>query len=135
MKKPLRMRLTVCCTILAMALLGGCAGQPYLNGTEHLIVHFERSGGMSGKPIAARVDTDQLSPDDAQALRYMIADAGFFGLPTRIGDVIPHPDRYHFKLSVLEKSPAYQNHEVTIEEGHVPGTLRPLLHWLTDRAQ
>jgi hypothetical protein len=135
MIKPLRMRLSLCCTALWMALLGGCAGQPYLNGSEHLVVHFERSGGLAGKPIVARADTDKLSPDDAQALRYMIEDAGFFELPTLISDVVPHPDRYHYKLSVLEKTPAYQNHEVTIEEGHVPGKLRPLLHWLTDRAQ
>lgn len=135
MKSRLHLRFALCCMVLGITPLAGCADQPFLNGTEHLVVHFKRSGGGTGNAVAAQVDTDQLAPDDAQALRYMIEDAGFFQLPPIISDVVPHPERYHYTLSVKEETPSYQNHEVVVEEGHVPGKLRPLVHWLMDRAK
>lgn len=135
MTKRLPHTMTRFCFALGLAALAGCAEQPFLNGTEHLVVSFERSGGFAGKPVTARVDTSKLSPTDAQALRFMIQNANFFSLPARLGDAVPHPDRYQYRLTVLEKSPAYQSHEVVVEEDQVPGNMRPLVHWLMDAAK
>jgi hypothetical protein len=94
-------------------------------------IEFVRSGGFAGLRLAASIDSQQLTPEQASNLGKLIADAGFFDLPEQITSPKPAPDRYMYQIIV---SSAQQTHSINVSEAVVPDRLRPLLDFLTTLA-
>jgi hypothetical protein len=97
-----------------------------------LRISFERSGGFAGITMKTAVDEKDLAPDEAQKLRQMIDEAGFFNLPGRIIPRSPQPDRFQYELK-LEKDG--RQHTVTVSEEVLPAKLKPLVNWLMGKAR
>ncbi|NJP08398.1 MAG: hypothetical protein HC866_02105 [Leptolyngbyaceae cyanobacterium RU_5_1] len=94
-------------------------------------ISFERSGGFTGIPMRATVDTASLPSAEANHLRSLIESANFFRLPSAVAPSA-QPDRFQYQLTVAENN---REHTVTMGESTVPGTLRPLLDWLMETAR
>ena len=93
---------------------------------------FERSGGFTGIPMSATLDSDSLSPQDERQLRDMIETAGFFQPPSMIDSSGPGGDRFLYRLTVEIEG---QEHAVGMSEAAVPPALRPLLERMTAAAR
>ncbi len=91
-------------------------------------VTLERTGGFAGVRLSASVDTDKLPSADAQRLRQLVANAHFFSLPETISTPVQQPDRFQYKVTVLDGGRA---HTVTAGEVALPASLRPLTDFLT----
>lgn len=87
-------------------------------------IMFERSGGFTGIPMSATLDSDSSSPQDEQELRHMIETAGFFQLPSVIDSAGPGGDRFLYRLTIEIEG---HQHAVEMSEAAVPPELRPLL--------
>ncbi len=95
-------------------------------------IHYLRSGGQG--PLARRectIDTDTLSPDEAQKLIKLVETANFFQLPA----TGPMPravwDRFQYEVSVETGG---REHTVVVYEPAVPADLEPLLDQLNKLA-
>lgn len=95
-------------------------------------VHFERSGGFAGMRMAATIDSQTLSSEEAGALRQMVEAAGFFDLPVTIAAPQPGADRFLYRLTVEVEG---REHTIEVSDAAVPTSLRPLLDWLTAAAR
>lgn len=95
-------------------------------------IDFTRSGGFAGMRTAARIDTDTLPSTEADRLRRLVEEAGFFGLPATLKSSAPGGDRFQYRIVAEEGE---KRKEVFADEGAVPETLRPLLDYLTDWAR
>jgi hypothetical protein len=62
-------------------------------------IEFVRSGGFAGLRLAASIDSQHLTPEQASTLDKLIAAAGFFDLPERLHHQSLHPTGIHIKLS------------------------------------
>lgn len=93
-------------------------------------ITFERTGGFAGMVLSVVVDTTTLEPAAAQQVSLLVEAADFFQLPSVCAS--PQPDRFQYKLSITEHT---RQHTVLMGESAIPGTLRPLLDWLTQTAR
>ena len=91
-------------------------------------IHFERSGGFAGMLVTTFVDTESLSPEEAQELRGLVDNAVFFDLPAVISPESQGADRFQYKLSVESEG---LKHTVETGEAAAPETLMPLIQKLT----
>ena len=91
-------------------------------------IYFERSGGMMGKPMTARVDTKTLPSDEATAWREMVLESSFFALPETKVAAPEGQDQFQYKVVVEVED---VSHTVETTDGAAPDSLRPLLRRLT----
>jgi hypothetical protein len=92
-----------------------------------MLIQFERSGGITGIRIATRIDTDMLTPEDAQRLVTLIQAASFFDLPTVIHGGTEALDDFNYVVTIEDGD---RRHTVKTKDTNAPDTLRPLLQQL-----
>lgn len=85
-----------------------------------------RGGGLAGLVTETEVDSDQLSPDDADALEAKVRDAGVFELSDAESPQ-SYPDEMSYRVTVEEGE---RSHTVTLREGTMPDAIRSLISWL-----
>ena len=95
-------------------------------------ISFERSGGFAGITMKTAVDEKDLAPDEAQKLRQLVEEAGFFNLSKKIIPRTPQPDRFQYELRLEEKG---RQHTVTMGEEAMPAKLKPLVKWLMEKSR
>jgi hypothetical protein len=85
-----------------------------------------RGGGLAGIVTETEVDSDQLSPDDADALEAKVREAGLFDLND---EATPpsYADEVSYRLSIEDDE---RSHTVTLREGTLTDTVRSLISWL-----
>ncbi len=85
-----------------------------------------RGGGLAGIVTETEVDSDQLSPDDADALEAKVREAGLFDLDD---DASPpsYADEVSYRLSIEDGE---RSHTATLREGTLPDTVRSFISWL-----
>lgn len=91
-------------------------------------IEFERTGGFAGMQIAATIDTNALSPKDAQNLREMVDAADFFHLPATIRSQSGGADSFQYRVTIEDEG---RKHTVEAGEGGASAELRSLLRRLT----
>jgi hypothetical protein len=97
-----------------------------------LRISLERSGGFAGITMKAAVDEKDLAPDEAQTLRQLVDEVGFFNLSKKIVPRSPQPDRFQYDLKLEESG---REHTVTVSEEVLPEKLKPLIKWLMEKAR
>ena len=93
-----------------------------------MIIRMERSGGFTGIPLRAVIDSERLEAEDSRTLRNLVEAAGFFTLPAKIESQGTGADRFHYQLTIEE---AGRSHTVEVSEGAAPETLLALTRQLT----
>ncbi len=103
--------------------------------TGRLHVHFARTGGIGGFRNEVELDTDTLPPDEAQELKRLVEQAGFWNLPEQIDNGQPVADGFSY---VIRASIGRRNRTVTTYDGSKNGSgqypgFPELLAWLGGR--
>jgi hypothetical protein len=98
---------------------------------ESVKVRFTKSGGIAGLLWSAELDSASLSAEDARELRKRIADAHFFGLPEKPGET-HGADLFAYTVTAEMGG---KRHTVQVSDDTAPESLRPLLDWLSERAE
>lgn len=93
-------------------------------------VHFERTGGITGRKIEVYVDSDSLPPAQAKRLQTLLAQSRFFDLPPEMLSGPGGADRFLYRVTVEADS---RTRTVEAGEAAVPVNMWPLLNWLTHR--
>jgi hypothetical protein len=93
-----------------------------------MIIQMVRSGGFTGIPLRAVIDTEQLEVDEGRKLRNLVEAAGFFSLPASIPSPGGGADRFHYQLTVED---AGHSHTVEIGEGSASEPLQDLIRQVT----
>ena len=82
--------------------------------------------------LTTALDTEMLSPEEADRLSRLIAAAAFFDQPNLLKSATPGPDRFQYRVTVEEGG---RKKQVEMDESSVPKTFRPLLDYLLDSAR
>jgi hypothetical protein len=92
-------------------------------------IHFERSGGFTGIPIVAEIDSQALAADEAQHLNELVQAARFFDLPAHPPKGAPTgADQFQYKIAIEDEK---RVHTVEMTDSAVTADLQPLLRQLT----
>lgn len=94
-------------------------------------VTLEQSGGFAGLMITRTIDTQDLSPSEAQQLEQLVNESNFFQL-TSTTESSPQPDRFQYQFSI---DTGEHSHSIQIGETNIPEQLRPLLTWVQAKAR
>lgn len=94
-------------------------------------ITFERSGGFTGIPMTATVDTQTLAAAQVTEFQSLVEAADFFRLPATI-PAAAQPDRFQYQITVEDGN---RHHTVSVGESAVPGTLRPLIERMMQAAR
>jgi len=89
-------------------------------------IYLKRSGGFTGAPLQADLDTSSLSADEAEAIEQMLADINFFDLqsdPAPVSGV----DRFTYELRVVSGE---IEHTVCFPEQNTPLEINTLMRQL-----
>lgn len=89
-----------------------------------MIIQVERSGGFSGIPMLARLDTLNLTEDDRQTVESLVSAADFFALPDQIPAQGKGVDRFHYALRVED---GRRSHATQLGEADATPELRDLI--------
>lgn len=92
-----------------------------------MYIYFKRSGGFTGIPVQAEVDTSSLPADQAEAIENMLVDAHFFELPSDPTQV-NEADRFSYELKVVSDE---VEHTVYFSEQNAPVEINTLVRHLT----
>ena len=95
-------------------------------------IQFERSGGFAGIKQQYCVALDSLPEEERRKVMGLIADAGFFDLPSTLPKGTPGADQFQYKISVDSDQ---GTHEVQVDQSAVPAGLQPLIAWLQAAAR
>jgi hypothetical protein len=93
-------------------------------GREDMIIRVERSGGFTGIPLRAVIDTRTLDPDEYRALQRLLDTTDFFSLPEIIQTKSGGADRFQYKLTVEEETRA---HTVEVSDASAPVELQEFI--------
>ena len=100
--------------------------------TDIMRIEFERSGGFAGLRLAATIEADSLSVEEAEELCRLVEEAGFFDLSARIAGPEAQPDQFMYKITVETEA---RQHTVQLENTAPAPELQPLLDWLSRAAR
>ena len=96
-------------------------------------VELQRSGGVTGIPLKASVDTRDLEEPEAQELRALVDRADVPALAERSSGPGPgQPDRFEYELTVTIDDRPYQ---IRLGETEVTEKAKPLIQRLLDLAR
>ena len=89
-------------------------------------VTIVRGGGLAGIVTETEVDSDQLTPEDADTLEVQVKDAG---LSSVSDDETPpsHADEVSYRVTVDDGG---ESQSVTLREGSMPDAVRSLIAWI-----
>lgn len=97
-------------------------------------IRFERAGGFapSAMKLSYTLDSDELTDEEVSELQNLIRSADFANVAGHPGGGgRPRPDAFYYRLSIND---ADGDHTVEASDTDMPGSLRPLITWLTKRA-
>ena len=89
-----------------------------------MIIQVERSGGVTGIPRKARIDTRKLDAAESQTVERLVAAAGFFELPARMAPAEKGADRFQYRIAIQSET---RSHEVEVSEGAASAQLSELI--------
>ena len=90
-------------------------------------INFDRSGGATANDIHFELDVDNLSEVDAQNVRRLIDESGFFDLPENL-TAKTSTDEFQYTISINAED---RSHTVHVSDSTMPNSLRPLIKELT----
>lgn len=93
-------------------------------------VTLEQSGGFAGLMITKTINTQDLSPSEAQQLEEMVRESNFFQLNS-ISEAFPQPDRFGYTLSIEMEG---RTHSIDISETNMPESVKPIVEWIQTRS-
>ncbi len=88
---------------------------------------LERTGGFAGIRLNTSVDDATLDSGNVKRLHQLVKQADFFHLPEIIAPSSPQPDRFQYKVTIVD---GVHKHTVTVSETAIPSSLKPLVDWL-----
>jgi hypothetical protein len=96
-------------------------------------IHFERSGGLVGSNDSIALDTNSMSPNEANHVQQLIDSSNFFNLPSKS----PPPkagsaDYFHYKITVQADQ---REHKIQTNDITIPQELEPLIDFLQQKVQ
>lgn len=94
-------------------------------------VTLEQSGGFAGLMITRTVDTQDLSPTEAQQLEQLVKQSNFFQLNS-IVEMSPQPDRFGYTMTIEMNG---QTHSIELSETNMPEPVRSLVEWVQARSR
>ncbi|GAP96137.1 hypothetical protein NIES2104_26720 [Leptolyngbya sp. NIES-2104] len=80
--------------------------------------------------ITKTIDTQDLSPSEAQQLEKLVRESNFFQLSS-IGEAFPQPDRFGYTLSIELEG---RSHSIEISETNMPKSVKPIVEWVQTRS-
>ena len=89
-----------------------------------MIIQVERSGGFTGIPLQAKIDTHRLDASAGQAIETLVSAAAFFELPARIASPAKGADRFQYHIHIQSET---RRHEVDVSDGAGPAALNELI--------
>ena len=95
-------------------------------------IHFERTGGFTGMPLSATLDTTMLPAEQKHLLQDSINAANFFDLPPRIAAPPQAADYYHYHVTVEDGG---NRHTVDVDDIAASPELQTLLQQLVLQAR
>ncbi len=91
-------------------------------------IEFERSGGFAGMRLSGRVDTSELTAEQARSLAEAVDAARFWDLPGEIPGDRRGADRFQYVVTV---EAADRRHTVRVDESAMPEALEALVKDVT----
>ncbi len=95
-------------------------------------ISLKRTGGFTGIPFSAAVDSEQLDEEERNTLSALVEAAQFFSLPEKIPSAGPGADRFQYRITV--EAPG-RSHTVEAGESSLPDSLQPLIRHLMTRGR
>lgn len=96
------------------------------------IIHFERSGGITGLTLSCTVDTGSLDSSEVEQMHNLIKQADTERKSAVIESVKPQPDQFIYRITIKNED---QTEVIVMYESEVPAMLRPLIRYLTIKAK
>lgn len=99
---------------------------------EDIHIEFERSGGFIGRSTKLVIDSRVLEPGEAEALKHLIEESGFFETLAFESSFMNLPDQFRYQITIDHGG---KSRSMAVTEGHMPELLRPLINYLVAMAR
>ena len=97
---------------------------------EHVVIHFERSGGFAGMSRPVTIDSQELPQAEADELQGILEKTDFAEAEKKSASPPAAPDRFVYHLSIEQGS---EKHDLTFGDGNIPTEIRPLFQYLNGK--
>ena len=93
-------------------------------------IEFRQTGGIAGLVKSADIDSDELSAEDAEVLKSLVDQSGFFSLPEPALRGKPDEEQYSITIEIEGRS-----RRIYMNKSETPKDLRQLITYLTKLAK
>ena len=97
-----------------------------------IIIHFERTGGITGISLEHTADLRRMEPDEAGHIQDLVFQAGLITDQNRQDSVSGYPDHFMYKI-IIETTISREVYYFPDEE--VPEEAWPLIRYLMRKAR
>jgi hypothetical protein len=97
-----------------------------------MIIRVERSGGFAGMTVQARIDTEDLDPEERQNLIEQVKSSGFFESSFDLQSNQQGRDRFHYSITIEYHE---QQRTVELDESEIPDDWQPLIQSINHLAR
>jgi hypothetical protein len=94
---------------------------------EQFHIDFERSGGFTGGSHRVKINSGELDSGEAETLRQLIADSGFFEAMVFENTFLNMPDQFSYQITIEHMG---KTRTLELTEGSIPDLFRPLINYL-----
>ncbi len=99
---------------------------------EDYHISFQRSGGFSGASRAVEIDSRELAPGEAEALKLLIDRSGFFETIISVNTILNMPDQFRYNITIEGKG---KQRILELSDTSLPYHFRPLINYLMRMAR
>ena len=94
---------------------------------EQFHIDFERTGGFTGGTIRIELNSEELDPGQAEALKELIDRSGFFEALAMENKFLNMPDQFHYHITIDHVG---KKRTLELSDGSMPDLFRPLINYL-----
>lgn len=94
---------------------------------EQFHIDFERSGGFTGGSQQVKINSAELDPGEAEALKQLLDRSGFFEAFVLENKFLNMPDQFSYQITIEHMG---KKRSLELTDGSIPELFRPLINYL-----
>jgi hypothetical protein len=103
----------------------------YLNNSNNVNIHYERTGGIRGETISLTIDVDSLSLSEQQQIKKILDNSDFFNLNSNTNSPPGAADFFTYTITIANNN---TKHTVSVNDITMPNNLIPLIEFIEKKS-
>lgn len=105
---------------------------PVMQVGKDFHIWFERSGGFGGMTVKTEIESESITPEEAEKIRHWIDQINFFEVQISDSLTLGQPDQFTYKIKLESDEKA---RTLEFNDSTIPVNFHPFVRYLVQKAR